>query len=174
MKILGVHFSYNQKLQNEKNFVNIVKKIQQIIGLWKTCSLSLEGKILIFKTLAISKIVYISVITVVPRAIVEELQTIQKLFLWHSAKPKIKHNTLCSNFENGGLKNVDINFKIKSLQCSWIKKLYDENFHKWKIIPLYLINKYFGSNFKFHSNLSIDKKILKNFPKYYEEIFMLW
>ena len=94
--------------------------------------------------------------------------------MWHSAKPKIKHNTLCSNFENGGLKNVDINFKIKSLQCSWIKKLYDENFHEWKIIPLYLINKYFGNNFKFHSNLSIDKKILKNFPKYYEEIFMSW
>ena len=81
LRILGVHFYCNQKLQNEKNFVNIVKKIRQIIGPWKTRSLSLEGKILIFKTLAISKIVYISLITVVPRAIVEELQTIQKQFL---------------------------------------------------------------------------------------------
>ena len=78
----------------KKTLLILSKKIRQIIGLWKTRSLSLEGKILIFKTLAISKIVYISSITVVPRAIVEELQTIQKQFLWHSAKPKIKHNTL--------------------------------------------------------------------------------
>ena len=51
-------------------------------------SLSLEGKILIFKTLAISKIVYISLITVVPRAIVEELQTIQKQFFVAFCKTK--------------------------------------------------------------------------------------
>ena len=40
----------------------------------------------------------------------------------------------------GGLKNVDINLKIKSLQCLWIQKLYDDSFYEWKLIPLYLDN----------------------------------
>ena len=31
-----------------------------------------------------------------------------------------------------GPKNVDISKKIASLQCSWIKRLYDESFHQWK------------------------------------------
>ena len=30
------------------------------------------------------------------------------------------HKTLCNNFENGGLKHVDIFSKIISLQCSWL------------------------------------------------------
>ena len=70
---------------------------------------------------------------------------------------KIKHETLCNDYENGGIKNVDIFFKIASLQCSWIRRLFDSNFHQWKEIPLLLINKYLGKNLKFHSQLSFDK-----------------
>ena len=35
---------------------------------------------------------------------------------------------------------MDIEHKIASLKCSWVKWLYTENFHKWKIIPLQYIN----------------------------------
>ena len=41
--------------------------------------LSLEGKIMIFKTLAISKMVYLALITNVPKVIVEKLQKIKKI-----------------------------------------------------------------------------------------------
>ena len=33
---------------------------------------------------------------------------------------KIKQDTLCKDYENGGLKNLDITFKIISLQRSWV------------------------------------------------------
>ena len=77
-------------------------------------------------------------------------------------------------FETVGLKNVDIDLKVISLQCSWIKKLYDENFHEWKVIPLHLTRITFGQNFKFHSNLSNDAKLLTNFPVFYKNIFRYW
>ena len=51
----------------------------------------------------------------------------------------MKHDTLCKNYENGGLKNVDIMYKVVSLQCSWIKRLHDNNSHNWKVIPLHMI-----------------------------------
>ena len=57
---------------------------------------------MIFKTLAISKIVYLALITNVPKVIVEELQKIQK------KKKKNYGKTLSNTFETGGLKNVDI------------------------------------------------------------------
>ena len=72
--------------------------------------------------------------------------------MWPS-KPKIKNETLCSDFKHGGLKNVNIQKEIISLQCSLVRRLYDDSFHEWKVIPLKLIKKAFGSHFKFHSNL---------------------
>ena len=77
------------------------------------------------------------------------------------------------NFQYGGLKNVDVKSKIISLQCSWIKKLYDENFHKWKIIPLTLIKNTFGECFIFHSNLDFNVS-LNLFPEFCINIFHSW
>ena len=53
----------------------------------------------------------------------------------YSSKPKINKKTLCNTFEERGLKNVNIKAKIISMQCSLVKKLFDDNHHDWKIIP---------------------------------------
>ena len=31
--------------------------------------------------------------------------------------------------------------KVVSLQCSWIKRMYDNNSHNWKVIRLHMIAK---------------------------------
>ena len=84
------------------------------------------------------------------------------------------HKTLCNTFEDGGLKNVDIKLKIISLQCSWVKKLYDGNHHDWKTIPLSFINKYFGKNFHFYSSFSFNLVLVDSFPEFYKQIFINW
>ena len=112
--------------------------------MWKMRNLILEEKTVVFKTLAISKIVFQSLITSVPRHIVNELENLQKAFLWKNSSPEIKHETLCNDYKDGGL---------KSLQWSWIRRLYGNSFHEWKLVTLFLIKKSFGSSFKFHSNL---------------------
>ena len=174
IKILGIHFSYNKSAQIQNNFLTTVKRIQQVLQIWTSRSLTLEGKIIIFKTLAISKIVYLELIITMPNAIIVELEKIQKTFLWRNSHVKIKHQTLCNSFETGGLKNVDINVKTTSLLCSWVQKLYDNNFHEWKIIPLHLIVKNFGNKFNFHSNLSFNKDLIDDFPLFYKNIFNFW
>ena len=84
----GIHFSYNEKIQTERNFLTTVKKLQKALNVWMTRALTLEGKILIFKTLGISKIVYLSLIIIVPNLVLEEIQKIQKSFLWYSSNLK--------------------------------------------------------------------------------------
>ena len=59
----------------------------------------------------------------------EELNEIQKNFLWSNKKFKIQHGALCNDYKNGGLKNVDINLKILSLKCSRIGRLCNECHH---------------------------------------------
>ena len=58
LKILGTHFSYNEKLKERKNFYKIVTDMQQVLKIWKIRKLTLEEKIDIFKTIAISIIAF--------------------------------------------------------------------------------------------------------------------
>ena len=87
--------------------------------IWKTRKLTLEGKIVIFKTIVVPKIVFQAFITTVLKQIFNEPKKIQKAFFLNNS-PKIKHETLCNDYKAGGLKNVDIPNKIIALQCSWI------------------------------------------------------
>ena len=49
IKILGIYFSYNKKIEQEKNFLNHIVKIQNILELWKLRNLTIEGRIVVFK-----------------------------------------------------------------------------------------------------------------------------
>ena len=143
--------------------------MQNVLNLWRI--ITLEGKMIIFKTLALFKIVHVTLITSFSKQLIEEMQRIQKAFIWNNLTSKLKHETLCNSFEEGGLKNVDINSKIASFQCSWIKRLYDDKFHEWKLIPPHLIKSTFAINFKFHSNLDFDNSKIHTFPSFYKQTF---
>jgi hypothetical protein len=88
IKILGIHFSYNINLRDETNFTNTVKKIETLLRVWCQRSLTLEGKITIFKTLAISKIVYIAYLSSVPNYVIKELKKFKIIFCGMVKEPK--------------------------------------------------------------------------------------
>ena len=75
-------------------------------------SLYTEGKIIVFKTLAIRNwsIWHFFLLFLI---ITDEMQ---KSFIWHDSSPKIKHETPRMEFKVGDLKSVDIHFKFVSLQ----------------------------------------------------------
>ena len=135
-------------------------------------NLSTEGKNVVFKTLAISKLVYLALLAVIPNHITNEVAKTENYFIWHNSSRKIKHETLKIKFKAGGLKNVDIRFEFVSLQCAWVKKLYDDYFHEWKIILLHLLSKFFCLFFKLYSNLHFESKLLKDFPSFYKHMLM--
>ena len=117
-KMLGVHVSYNKKLHDDINFYTAVTNICNVIKLWRMRHLSLEVKITTYKSLAISKIVHLALLTIVHKNIIEELNEIQKRFLWLNKKCKIKHCTVCNGCKNGVLKKPGIILKSVSLKCS--------------------------------------------------------
>ena len=139
IKILVIYFSYNKKLEQEKNFLNHNVKIRNVLKLWKLRNLTIEGRIVVFKSLAISKLIHLALVTEIPTTTINLPAKIQMEFIWKRKNPKIKNSTLCNDYEYDGLKNVDIFSKVATLQCYWIKRLFDNNFRQWKLIPLYLI-----------------------------------
>ena len=141
IKILGICYSYDKKQKMIRTFSIILR------------NLLLLGKIRIFKTLAFSKIIHLTLVTTVPFSTIDLLHKIQKDFLWDKKNAKIKHTVLCCDYADGGLKSVDIFSKTVSLQCSWVTRLFNNKFHLWKVISHYLIQKYLCKNFKFNSVL---------------------
>ena len=112
--------------------MNHIVETQNILKLWKLRSLTIEGRIVVFKSLAISKLIHLALVTEIPTSAINMLTKIQMEFIWKGKNPKIKISTLCNDYENGGLKNIDIFLKVGSLQCSQIKILFSNinNFHQ--------------------------------------------
>ena len=75
---------------------------------WSYRGLTIAGRIQIFETLAISKVVYISTLKNSSRQFIKALSEVQKDFVWSKPIPKIKHSSLTGNYVEGGYKDVDI------------------------------------------------------------------
>ena len=71
--ILGVLLSYDKNLQLENNFRKTILNIKRILKMWRLRNLTLEGKIIIFKSLALSKIIFLAQVLVVPNQIIDAL-----------------------------------------------------------------------------------------------------
>ena len=70
--------------------------------------------------------------------------------------------------------SMNIFSKITRIQCSWVKRLCDDSFHAWKVIPLFLIKSHPGKNVAFQSHLSIKQNIVKKLRKFSQEILTKW
>ena len=57
-------------------------------------------------------------------------------------KAKIKHSILCNGYEKGSIKNVALSYKITSMQCFWVKSLFEDDFRNWKVMLLFLMGKH--------------------------------
>ena len=53
-------------------------------------NLTLEGKIIIFKKLTISKIMHLASVAVLPNSTITQLNKIHKEFIWNHKRSKIK------------------------------------------------------------------------------------
>ena len=94
--------------------------------------------------------------TTIPKSIIEEVHKIQENVLWNKKNPKIKHSTLLGEYEWGGLKKVDVDTKLRSIRISWLRRLFDNNYHPWKVIPLKMIEQY-DKSLILHSNFSFSR-----------------
>ena len=101
-------FSYNENVELEQNFKKTIIVIKKVLRMWRRRSLTLEGRIIIFKALGLWKFVFLAQVLPIPNEIATTIQRIQRKFLWNSSNIKIKHKTICNEFQNGGLKDVDI------------------------------------------------------------------
>ena len=81
IKILGIHFSYNRRLENDKNYRKNIIKIEKLLKLWRMRQTTIESKTLMFKTLDISKIVHLDLVKDVPSSTIAQLEKYKRIYL---------------------------------------------------------------------------------------------
>ena len=63
---------------------------------------TIESKVLIFKTLAISKVLHPILVKNVPPSVIPQLDKIQEQFIWKNWNFKLKYTILCNEYEKEG------------------------------------------------------------------------
>ena len=89
MKILGVYGSYKKNLEQDKNFCEHILKIENILKLWRMRLLTLVGRTTVFKSIFLSKVIHLLLITKLHNNTIDLLYIIQKTFFGQGKKEKL-------------------------------------------------------------------------------------
>ena len=89
---LGIEVGHDLELCEKINWANKIENIQRLLIQWKKRHLTILGKIIVIKTLALSQIIYSATNTHIPDYVIPRLNTIVYNFLCEN-KEKIKRKT---------------------------------------------------------------------------------
>ena len=114
----------------EYNYRIKLDEVRELLDLWSRRLSSIIGKIQVIKSLALSTFVHL--ITTLPTpndSFLKELETVLFSFIWGGKCDKIARKIDFNYVEDGGLKMTDIRSFAKALKISWIKEVWDVNYH---------------------------------------------
>jgi exonuclease III len=169
---LGIFFSYDTDYIMQKNFMDKEKDFKQILDMWMQRDLSLIGKITILKSLAFSKIIYQCGVITPPTTFIDNITKLAYNFVWHQKPNKIKRTTLIADYQDGGLKMLDLNSFIKAQKTMWVRRFLSSEKASWKALLELNLKDLLGPD-TFKCRLDCKEKPL-NFPNFYWEMMKAW
>jgi hypothetical protein len=118
VKCLGVHFDHDISKCQQSNIEKQLQKTKEIINNWNKRNLSIIGKITIVKSLLLPNITYIASVCTIPKEYIQRFKTMIYNFIWGGKKDRIKRTDLCKDYSKGGIKMIDIDQYLNSIQIS--------------------------------------------------------
>ena len=130
--LLGIKFDICLSKMIDINLKNAMQQIKNQITNWNRRNLTPIGKIVIIKSLFISKINHILATLPIPnKKFLTELQTILYKFLWDNKPDKVKRKIINEPIKNGGLNMPDLNKLMLSIKTSWFRRLIKSSEQDW-------------------------------------------
>ena len=158
------------------NFDDIRDKIHTKINYWKGSGLSLKGKIQVTNIFILSKLWYRLECADISGNTKDDIERQTMNFIWNDRKfGRISKNTLCLNYNQGGLKLQDIGIKIRTLRIKWLSHVLTLPENK---LERYLVDNIIG-NFRdikglkiLHHNIAIN--VFGTFSMFYQNAIQMW
>ena len=170
IKILGIHWTYNQQQRDKLNFYNLLESIKKQLTFWKWRHLTIIGKIQILKTFIIPKLTYRASIIHYSKDTLKQCNKILYDFVWNG-RDKVKRMAIINEIENGGLKMPHLESIFITQRISCLKRLSEEYHSSWKYILKFFLKKVGGV---FVLCCNFDPKLLgiKSFPPFYNKCLL--
>ena len=165
IRLLGVYIHRNPEVTIELNFDSKIEALLRQLHWWKARDLSLLGKVLIAKSLALSKFQYLASIIPIPENIISKVNSIVYEFIWGGKTDKVKRDIFEQNFEKGGYNMVNFKDIITASSIMWIKKYLDNIDRDWKF-TFEVLSKQANLNLCIQSNYD-STEFTAELPKYY-------
>ena len=138
--------------------------------MWSQRDLTLKGKIVILKTLAIPHLLYACSVLHVSDAFIAKVDKAIQSFVWNHKPAKIKQTTMIADIKNGGMKMPHFKSMVKSHKIMWVKRILSQKSSRWKALAakLAVVN-----NFELCCKYST-KYLHKSPTLFYKQILDFW
>ena len=149
----------------KKNCSERLDSVKKLINVWSLRGLSVYGKVII------PKFVYIFFTFAGPQGNcqIKELNRMLFKFLW-KGPDKVTRLSAINEYDNGGLKMIDLESMIKSLRLAWMKRIFGTSEGAWKSYLSFSLER-FGCFF-FYCNY--DVKDLYISCQFYSGLLQWW
>ena len=172
IRCLGIYIGYDYIAKKTLNWDDKIENIRKLLVSWKKRELTLFGKIVIIKQLAVPKILFSATLLAVPKGIIVELNAMFYEFIWGKID-KVKRNVLINDYENGGLKMVDIESLFSSVKASWIIRLVNAKADDiWTMVARFYLKQ--NDNdllYRLNCTDTLSLSLLRDIPMFYKEVY---
>lgn len=169
--LLGIDFSINLDEISNMNYDNAINTIDKNIVQWSKRVLTPIGRIVVIKSILLPKLNHLFMS--IPNPNIDKINTLNKNFfhfVWQSSIDRIKRDTLIKNYEDGGLKMIDLQKFIISLKSTWLRRLIVAEEKEW-------ISIFETEHFKISKFIDVGSDFLKKVKtnnKFWENVFQAW
>lgn len=172
-KCLGIYVGHDKERMNKLNWDLDIESLNNTLTMWKKRDLTLFGKILIIKSLGISKLIYTAMNTYIPEYVIGKVNKLLYNFIWKN-KDRIKCHTIINKLEEGGLNMIDIECQFQAVKATWIPRILSQSDQNWPAISLYFFNKIAPNNIWLHMNVDTETCMpsIKSIPSFQKQILL--
>ena len=108
------------------------RRLQLVLNIWNLKGLSTLGRVLIVKSLAISRWIYLLSMLPIPSSnCMDKIKDLLYEFIWNNKKDKIKRKVMNQDHTLKGCKMINITIQNKALKLSWIPCIFENNDYFW-------------------------------------------
>ena len=152
---LGIEYNVlNIENITEHNIANKITSMKKLIQIRMSRNITPIGRVAIFKSLILSKIIH--VLQALPTPSTQRMEELEKMatnFIWRNKRHEINKKQLCKNLEHGGHGMFNISQFEMSLKIAWLSKLFKAA-NDWVELAVYLkMDRLIWTGENYHSTL---------------------
>ena len=162
--LLGINFS-NNLIGMDSNFTGKIEEIEKMLGGWFYRYLTPYGKIVIIKTLALSKLGHLALVVPNPsKQMFKQIETMFFRFIWNNKSEKVSREHAKLTEKCGGLNVPDVEDFWLSFKFSWLRRLLRTSSF-WPNIIMCQISKIYNQTINPSQLLQLGPSLLYNISK---------